>query len=410
MISIAVLIFVFVLITLRKISGIKIDIWVAMLLGAILDIVLFQTSIKDAFNYIDWNVIIFLFCMFSVGAGLEISGYIESLNYRLIRNFKNIDGILIFFIFFSAFFSAFLMNDTIAIIGSAMLIRIAKDLKIPSKILVLALCFSVTIGSVLSPIGNPQNLLIAINSNMKNPFFSFISKLFIPTVINLFLIYWILKLFYPDEFKNIDKFEIKKPQIKSRYLYLLSHFTIALLFSLIIIKIYFSINHKEFSLTLIAVISSIPFLFFSFDKRVYKLIDYKTLLFFCSMFVVTKTAWNSGYIQKLIYSIPLKFDSIEFIFLSSIIISQFISNVPLVSLFLPVLSSLNAPEVLYISLAAASTIAGNLTILGAASNVIIIQNVEKRFGSSISSIEFLKIGFVFTLINTFIYYLFLKFF
>jgi Na+/H+ antiporter NhaD/arsenite permease-like protein len=56
MTSIAVLIFVFVLITLRKISGIKIDIWVAMLLGAILDIVLFQTSIKDAFKYIDWNV------------------------------------------------------------------------------------------------------------------------------------------------------------------------------------------------------------------------------------------------------------------------------------------------------------------------------------------------------------------
>jgi len=410
MLSILILIIVFVLIAMRRISNINIEIWKAMLSGAFLDMVLLQVSLTDSLKYIDWDVMIFLFCMFVIGAGLEASGYIENIQYRLLKRMKNIDSIVLYFIFISAFFSAFLMNDTVAIIASTMIVYISRTYLISIKSLIIALCFSVTIGSVLSPIGNPQNLLIAMNSNIKNPFFSFISHLFLPTVINLFLIYWIVKFFYKKELKKIAIGRMRKPEIKSKWLYALSHFTVALLFSLIIIKIYFSINGKVFPLTYIAIISSIPFLFLSFNKKVFSLVDYKTLIFFASMFIVTKTAWNSGYIQKIIYSSGFKLDSIEFIFLSSIILSQFISNVPLVSLFISVLSSLNAPEISYISLAAASTIAGNLTILGAASNVIIVQNIENRKQESISSIEFFKIGLFFTLINSFIYYLFLKFF
>jgi Na+/H+ antiporter NhaD/arsenite permease-like protein len=54
-----------------------------------------------------------------------------------------------------------------------------------------------------------------------------------------------------------------------------------------------------------------------------------------------------------------------------------------------------------------STIAGNLTILGAASNVIILEVLESRMGTTITFTEFLKIGAVVTLVNTAIYLLFL---
>jgi Na+/H+ antiporter NhaD/arsenite permease-like protein len=59
------------------------------------------------------------------------------------------------------------------------------------------------------------------------------------------------------------------------------------------------------------------------------------------------------------------------------------------------------------ALAAGSTIAGNLFILGAASNVIIIQNAEKKFGETISFIEFARIGILMTAINLLVYWLFL---
>jgi Na+/H+ antiporter NhaD/arsenite permease-like protein len=59
-----------------------------------------------------------------------------------------------------------------------------------------------------------------------------------------------------------------------------------------------------------------------------------------------------------------------------------------------------------IALAAGSTIAGNLFILGAASNVIIIQNAEKKAGETLTFLEFAKIGIPLTIINTLIYWFF----
>ncbi|HOL63610.1 MAG TPA: hypothetical protein PK103_09650, partial [Elusimicrobiales bacterium] len=197
----------------------------------------------------------------------------------------------------------------------------------------------------------------------------------------------------------------------NKWLYWLSHFTMALVVSLIIIKIYFSINGKEISLVNIALISSIPALLFSFNQiKIIKMVDFKTLIFFVSMFIVTGSAWESGYIQKVLLTERVNLLSIEFIFILSILFSQLISNVPLVALFMPVFLSLGAGEKTYLSLAAASTIAGNLSLLGAASNVIIIQNIENRGGESFSGWEFFKLGFPVTLINSLVYYLFLKFF
>jgi Na+/H+ antiporter NhaD/arsenite permease-like protein len=89
-----------------------------------------------------------------------------------------------------------------------------------------------------------------------------------------------------------------------------------------------------------------------------------------------------------------------------VIVSQFISNVPFVALFQPLIleSAISVPQVL--ALAAGSTIAGNLTVMGAASNVIVIQNAEKA-GYSISFWEFLKVGAPLTALQALVYILFL---
>lgn len=59
-------------------------------------------------------------------------------------------------------------------------------------------------------------------------------------------------------------------------------------------------------------------------------------------------------------------------------------------------------------LAAESTIAGNLLILGAASNVIIIHNAEKRCGETLTFWEFARVGIPLTAINALAYWLFLR--
>jgi len=62
------------------------------------------------------------------------------------------------------------------------------------------------------------------------------------------------------------------------------------------------------------------------------------------------------------------------------------------------------------ALAAGSTIAGNLTILGAASNVIIIQNAETKGQQTLTFWEFIKIGIPLTIINVAVYWAFLLLF
>ena len=93
--------------------------------------------------------------------------------------------------------------------------------------------------------------------------------------------------------------------------------------------------------------------------------------------------------------------------LISVLLSQLISNVPLVALYLPMLVELGASTKEMIALAAGSTIAGNLSILGAASNVIIIQNAESKSGETITFWEFVKIGVPLTIVNVLVYWLFL---
>ena len=87
------------------------------------------------------------------------------------------------------------------------------------------------------------------------------------------------------------------------------------------------------------------------------------------------------------------------------IISQFISNVPFVALFQPLILQAGGGTARLMALAAGSTISGNLTILGAASNVIIIQQAEAR-GETITFTEFAKVGVPLTLIQIAMYAIF----
>ena len=94
--------------------------------------------------------------------------------------------------------------------------------------------------------------------------------------------------------------------------------------------------------------------------------------------------------------------------LVSVLLSQLISNVPLVALYLPILTHSGAGPRELMALAAASTFAGNLFVLGAASNVIIISASEKKSGETVSFLEFARAGVPLTVINAIIYWLFLR--
>ena len=408
MVSIIVLLVVFVLIAVRQIGRFRLQIWQAMLLGALAVLLTGQISPAEALKAINPDVILFLFGMFVVGQALEESGYLSQLSSRLFGRAKTVDSLLLLILFGTGLLSAFLMNDTLAIIGTPVMLQIAKKTGIRPKLLLLSLAFSVTIGSVMSPIGNPQNLLVAINGNISNPFITFLRYLAVPTLINLFLTYLILKFFYREHLKN-EPLNHSADPITDPKLARLSKVSLIIIVVLVLAKIIISLLGLDidFRLTYIALAAALPIILLSPRRLgVVRKIDWTTLIFFAAMFVLMESVWDSGYFQNVIADLHLNLQSIGIIMAVSIVLSQLISNVPLVALYLPVLSHLGAATKEMMALAAGSTIAGNFSILGAASNVIIIQNAEKKAGETLTFWEFVRIGIPLTAVNALVYWLF----
>jgi Na+/H+ antiporter NhaD/arsenite permease-like protein len=408
-IPIIILAIVFVLIATRRIGNIKLQIWQIMLFGAIAVLATGQISPVNALLSINLDVILFLFGMFIVGEALIESGYLSHLAYRLFRRAKSPDQLLLTVLFVMGLGSAFLMNDTLAIIGTPVVLLLAKQCRLPPKLMLLTLAFAVTIGSVMSPIGNPQNVLIAINGNVANPFVTFLRFLLLPTVVNIFLAFILLRLFYKKDLQKCVIEHSEEP-IKDYKLALLSKLSLVLIAALVTAKIITVLLNIQidFRLTYIALIPAVTILVLSPRRvEVIKKIDWRTLIFFAAMFVLMESVWESGFFQSAITGLGLNITSIVAILLVSTLLSQLISNVPLVALYLPMLMNAEASAKELMALAAGSTVAGNLFILGAASNVIIIQNAEKKFGETITFLDFAKIGVLLTTINLFVYWLFL---
>ena len=409
MIALFILGIVLVLITVRQVGRFRLHIWQIMLGGAILSLITQQITLVHALYAINIDVMVFLFCMFLIGHALEESGYLSFLGYTFFQRALTTRKLLFLTIFSMGIASAFLMNDTLAIIGTPLVLLLAREHRAPPKVFLLALCFAITIGSAMSPIGNPQNLLIAVNSSMEKPFIAFLFPLLIPTLINLYLAYLLLCLFYRQELHDQPLTHVRPPE-SNRSLALVESLSLLILITMIAAKILLGIILPtfQFPLMFIALVSITPLLLSRERFSLMKGIDWSTLIFFASMFILMQAVWDTGLFQRLFMNSTLPLTSPPMIISLSLILSQLISNVPLVALYQPLLMHAGISQHGLLLLAVSSTIAGNLLILGAASNVIIIQNAEKRSKETITTWEFARVGIPLTFLNILVYLVFLN--
>lgn len=393
---------------MRQVGRFTLRIWQIMLGGALAVLLLGQIAPVDALSAINVDVMVFLFGMFVVGEALSRSGYLDTLAHRLFRHART-PGELIFLVIFGfGLLSALLMNDTLAIIGTPLVLGLATRCRVPSKLMLLALAFAITTGSVASPIGNPQNLLVAVNSGMTAPFITFALWLLLPTIASLAAVWLVLHLYYRKSWASAAFVcEPIPTAAPDPALTRIVKCSLAILIGLALTNIAASLATGAIviPLPLIGLSAALPILVFSVQRvAVLKAIDWCTLVFFASMFILMAAVWQTGFFQSLAGVAGIT--SVPAILGTSIVISQFISNVPFVALFQPLILHAGGTTAQLMALAAGSTIAGNLTILGAASNVIIIQQAEAR-GESLTFVEFAKIGVPVTLIQIGIYGVFL---
>jgi Na+/H+ antiporter NhaD/arsenite permease-like protein len=396
---------VFLLIAVRQVAGIRFRIWQIMLAGAAAVLLLGQISPADALRSINPDVMLFLFGMFVVGVAVTESGYLRAVSFRIFSRAATPDHFILFLIISMGLFSAVLMNDTIAIIGTPLVIWYAVRMGYNPKGALLALCFAITIGSVATPIGNPQNFLLANYADLGDAFTPFLIHLAIPTAINLLIAWAVVRFFYPPPEECLvapDHEAVRDPSLAR-----LSKLSLAIILILVGVRIIAGFTAGDpFPLMIIAIAAAVPVLIASPRRiEILRKVDWYTLIFFAAMFVLMQSVYDTGFFQSAIdYS---NVTTVPVIMTVSVVVSQFISNVPFVALFQPLIIQQGMSVQQILALAAGSTIAGNLTILGAASNVIVIQQAEKE-GYSLSFWEFFRIGLPLTLLNIVVYSLFLS--
>nr|WP_254436835.1 SLC13 family permease [Ruegeria arenilitoris] len=342
---------------------------------------------KTALDAIDWNVMLYLFSVFSIGRALYENGISHRIAGWMV-GWRTPGISLVAFMMLFALVAAILTNDAAAIIGTPIALMLAHQTGADQRTFLIALCVAVTIGSMTTPIGNPQNLLIAASGVVPAPMVTFVHWLIVPTLICLGgSALWLSKrmVVTTPEGGSTDMTDTTEG---TQWPVLLA---IAVLVVLVTVESILAATGSDFGypLGVAAAIACLPvYLFDGARVRTFVRLDWPTLVFFVSMFIVTGALLDSGSLQSILgeerehMNEPLVTAGISFFG------SQIFSNVPLVDMYLKLLPSFEVPNLMM--LAGVSTLAGNVFIISAASNVIVLQMADRMGATEVTFTQFMK--------------------
>lgn len=392
--------FVYALIIFRRFAGINISIWMSMLAGAVLMMLIGIVKPERAYGMINFDVIIFLFGMFVIISAMEKSGLLQMITLKILYRSKTSDSLLAMIMVSTSALSAILVNDAIALMATPIVISVCRSAKLNVKPFLIAMAFSVTIGSALTPIGNPQNLLIKTASGIE--YLTFVAYMIIPVLFSLISTFFIIKIFHKDEMNGKELSPANgNGTLTDRYLARLAAIAIIFVTLMFLFSDLFGLR-----LSTIALLGSFIILVpYKFRHDIIRKVDWQILIFFAAMFVVIGGLEDSGAVEFILKNFFMSATSQSGLIVSTSIggflLSQIFSNVPFVAIMIPVLKGLNASHIVWMALSASSTLAGNLTIFGAASNIIIVESAESR-GIKITSWDFFMTGIFVTILNAII--------
>ena len=397
-----------------------------MVIGAVLMLVTFSISPVEAFGSIDFRVLSFLFGILVINAGFEKSGLLGYIVLSVLKRSQSFSRLLFVLILSTGLLSAFLVNDGIALLLTPIALGITTRLGVSSRSFLIPVAFAITTGSTFTPIGNPQNVLVALNSGMPDPFGRFALYLIVPALAGLIAIFALSNLFFKKDYESAKQFDVVKESLKDTskaisdggLAKLSAGVLVAMVASFIVVEIFPYLQIIGFTFGNLALACGVIILILS-PRRLYLLagLNWGILLFFAGMFVVMRAVWDSGIGPILLSHLPIpsagsNVQSTGAIMLDSVALSQILSNVPFVQLYtyeMHALSFSGASTIPWLALAAGSTLAGNLTLLGAVSNVIIVDSAERKSSKAFSFWDFLKYGIIVTTVTCVIFYLFLAF-
>jgi Na+/H+ antiporter NhaD/arsenite permease-like protein len=252
---------------------------------------------------------------------------------------------------------------------------------------------------------------------MRSPFVEFITRLAVPTLVSLVVLALVIERIYRVPRAKIAITVDPWESVRSRrelYIALVGGgVTVA---ALIINDVLAMLGQLHVNARgLIPFVSAAALWSFTDSPReVLSRVDFGTVLFFMGMFITVEGIWRSGILQPFFglmeLNNPSGFTGLLTLTAISLLISQLISNVPYTKLAIQHLKELGVgpgDQSVWLTLATAATLAGNFTVFGAASNVIVLEVLESRYGVSIQYFKFMKVGLLVTFLVLPIYLPFL---
>lgn len=367
----------------------------AAFFGAIAMILFGVISFEEAVLSIDFNTIALLLGMMIVIAVLELDGFFTLIADKTISLSKTSNQLLIIIVFITGIASAFLVNDAVVLLFTPVIIHICRTAKLNPVPYLIAEIMASNVGSAMTITGNPQNILIGMQSGIS--YSKFIFHLLPISLIGMLVIVLVIKFFFKNDFMKDSQLTFTKKS--SSYNFQSMKFSVPIF--LIMVFLFFFGNILKLSIPMIALAGASLVLILGKIKpsQVIKQVDWVLLLFFAGLFIVVHGIEKVGVLDPFIENTPItnSLSGILSLHGLSLVLSQIVSNVPYTILMLPILKTASS-DLLWLSLASSATLAGNATIIGAVANIIVIE-VAKKYDVEIGFWKFLKVGSIVTVIT-----------
>jgi Na+/H+ antiporter NhaD/arsenite permease-like protein len=373
----------YLVVALGGLPGFRIDRTGAAIIGASLMIGLNVLTFEEAYAAINYDTIFLLFGMMIVVANLRLSRFFTAVSEWVVRHTHHPLALLAAIIVVSGLFSAFFVNDTMCLVLTPLVLEIVLALRRNPIPYLLAVAMASNIGSVATITGNPQNMMIGAFS--KIPYRDFASALSPVAVVGLLITFAVIALIYRREFSHAERVDLERRRIRVDRILMWK----SLVASAAMILLFFI----GWPVPKVALLTGALLLISRRVKpeKVYHEIDFSLLVMFIGLFIVIagieKTTLKSD-VFAIASSYGLERPAV-FCSLATVL-SNLVSNVPAVLVFRPFIPQLADPKQAWLMLAMASTLAGNLTILGSVANLIVIQRSDRQV--KISFWEYFKVG------------------
>ena len=424
LISAGILILAYIFIALEKVPKVTIA-----LLGAGITILLglvSQTKVLDGVlnptyfvQYVDFNVIFLLVSMMIIVSITTRSGVFNYIANNLLKMTKGHPiAILAVLGIFTAVTSAFLDNVTTVILIMPITFFIAKELDIDPIPYLLTEIFASNIGGTATLIGDPPNIIIGSAAGFS--FMDFVNNLTVVVAIILVVVLALLSLIFKKklhaseekmkEVANIDN----SNTIKDKTLLIRS---ITVLGLVILGFVTHDITHIE---TCVAAMLGASFLLlFEKPTDILRDVEWNTIFFFIGLFIIIGGVEASGGIKLMAeWILKVTQGSQEaasmLILWASGVISGFIDNIPYTATMSPMLVEIEKAmgadytTPLWWCLSLGACLGGNMTMIGAAANVIVSETSAKH-GHPMFFLRFMKYGVLVVLISLAICSVYVKF-